>query len=220
MRITPIAACLSAVIYACARTEPTPRAPVAQPVASAVPSPSTSASDALDAELESLEMKALGSLGGTASSGATMSDSSLDQVAAGSGGVDTGGGGIKTGSAGSGPLMPGQSGAPAPTSSVQAAKSLVTITPSAPAGIDKFITQNRWRFTACYKKALVDAPSLSGSITIKATFDKEGLATAASAVTSSFPAPLTTCLLTGARSVKVEPSNAGTYTFTVTLTPG
>ncbi|MGZ3420410.1 MAG: AgmX/PglI C-terminal domain-containing protein [Polyangiales bacterium] len=72
---------------------------------------------ALSNELDQLEMKALGSLGGQGPAqssimkpGSSAADSSLDAVAAKGGGIDTSGTGLKTGVGGGGPLGPGQGG--------------------------------------------------------------------------------------------------------------
>jgi hypothetical protein len=200
---------------------------------------------ALSNELDQLEMKALGSMGGTGPAqssimkpGSSAADSSLDAVASKSGGVDTGGSGLKTGSGGGGPLMPGQGGGKG-LAGVGDTKGSGTGTggtgeakdqPKVPTGeastgsaagasnvkdADSVIARNRWRFKACYNKALASDPSAGGTVRVTVRVGEGGEVISASQASSDAPAGLASCIVSSFQSMKFSAPDGGSATFTV-----
>lgn len=206
----------------------------------------TKNADALSKDLDALEMKALGSLGGTGPAqssilkpGASAADSSLDNVASKEGGVDTSGTGLKTGSGGGGPIMPGQGGgkglsgvgdtkggggggggsgtdtstqvkAPSGEASTGAAAGASNVKDA-----DSVIARNRWRFKACYNKALATDPSAGGTVKVTVKVGEGGEVVNAGVASSDAPSALTQCIVSSFRSMKFSPPDGGSATFTV-----
>jgi len=202
---------------------------------------------ALSNELDQLEMKALGSLGGTGPAqssimkpGSSAADSSLDAVASKSGGVDTGGSGLKTGAGGGGPLMPGQGGGkglagvgdtkgsgtggggggagdksseikvPTGEASTGAAAGASNVKDA-----DSVIARNRWRFKACYNKALASDPNAGGTVKVTVRVGEGGEVISASQASSDAPAGLASCIVSSFQSMKFAAPDGGSATFTV-----
>ncbi|MBI2391152.1 MAG: energy transducer TonB [Deltaproteobacteria bacterium] len=206
----------------------------------------TKNADALSKDLDALEMKALGSLGGSGPAqssilkpGASAADSSLDNVASKEGGVDTSGTGLKTGSGGGGPLMPGQGGgkglsgvgdtkggggggggsgtdtstavkAPSGEASTGAAAGASNVKDA-----DSVIARNRWRFKACYNKALASDASAGGTVKVTVKVGEGGEVVNAGVASSDAPSGLTQCIVSSFRSMKFSPPDGGSATFTV-----
>jgi len=201
--------------------------------------------DALSKDLDALEMKALGSLGGTGPAqssilkpGASAADSSLDKVASKEGGVDTSGTGLKTGGGG-GPLLPGQGGGKGlagvgdtkggggggggsgtDTSTVVKAPTGEASTGAAAGAsnvkdADSVIARNRWRFKACYTKALANDPSAGGTVKVTVKVGEGGEVVSASAASSDAPSGLTQCIVSSFNSMKFSAPEGGSSTFTV-----
>jgi outer membrane biosynthesis protein TonB len=201
--------------------------------------------DALSKDLDALEMKALGSLGGTGPAqssilkpGASAADSSLDKVAGKEGGIDTSGTGLKTGAGGGGPLMPGQGGgglsgvgatkggggggggaggdksetvkAPTGEASTGSAAGASNVK-----GVDSVIASNRWRFKACYNKALASDPTAGGTVKVSVKIGEGGEVVSASPASSDAPGGLTQCIVSSFMSMKFSPPDGGTAQFTV-----
>lgn len=202
--------------------------------------------DALSKDLDALEMKALGSLGGTGPAqssilkpGASAADSSLDKVASNAGGVDTSGTGLKTGAGGGGPLMPGQGGGKGlsgvgdtkggggggggsgtDTSTVVKAPSGDANTGAAAGATnvkdaDSVIARNRWRFKACYNKALASDPTAGGTVKVTVKVGEGGEVVSASPASSDAPSGLTQCIVSSFNSMKFSAPEGGSATFTV-----
>lgn len=201
--------------------------------------------DALSKDLDALEMKALGSLGGTGPSqssilkpGASAADSSLDKVASKEGGIDTSGTGLKTGPGGGGPMMPGQGGTG--LSGVGNTKggggggggsgsdtSTAVKVPTGEANTgnaagasnvkdaDSVIARNRWRFKACYNKALASDPSAGGTVKVTVKVGEGGEVISASQASSDAPSGLTQCIVSSFNAMKFSPPDGGSATFTV-----
>ncbi len=201
--------------------------------------------DALSKDLDALEMKALGSLGGTGPAqssilkpGASAADSSLDKVAGKEGGIDTSGTGLKTGAGGGGPLMPGQGGGG--LSGVGATKggggggggsgtdeSQKVKAPSGDANTgaaagasnvkdaDSVIARNRWRFKACYNKALASDPNAGGTVKVTVKVGEGGEVVSASPASSDAGGSLTQCIVSSFMSMKFSAPDGGSATFTV-----
>lgn len=202
--------------------------------------------DALSKDLDALEMKALGSLGGTGPAqssilkpGASAADSSLDKVASKEGGVDTSGTGLKTGAGGGGPLMPGQGGGKG-LAGVGDTKSGggggggsgsdTSTTVKAPSGeastgaaagasnvkdADSVIARNRWRFKACYTKALASDATAGGTVKVTVKVGEGGEVVSASAASSDAPSGLTQCIVSSFNAMKFSAPEGGSATFTV-----
>jgi outer membrane biosynthesis protein TonB len=200
---------------------------------------------ALSNELDALELKALGSLGGAGPAqsnimkpGSSAADSSLDAVAAKGGGVDTSGSGLKTGSGGGGPLMPGQGGSGLAgvgntkgggggggggggdkSAEVKAPSGEATTGAAAGASnvkdVDSVIARNRWRFKNCYTKALATDPTAGGTVRVTVKVGEGGEVVSASAASSDAPSGLTQCIVGSFNSMKFSPPDGGSATFTV-----
>lgn len=201
--------------------------------------------DALSKDLDALEMKALGSLGGTGPAqssilkpGASAADSSLDKVASKEGGIDTSGSGLKTGAGGGGPIMPGQGGgglagvgntkggggggggsgtdestkvkAPTGDANTGAAAGASNVKDA-----DGVIARNRWRFKACYNKALAADPTAGGTVKVTVKVGEGGEVVSASKASSDAPGDLTQCIVSSFNSMKFSPPDGGSATFTV-----
>jgi outer membrane biosynthesis protein TonB len=201
--------------------------------------------DALSKDLDQLEMKALGSLGGTGPAqssilkpGATAADSSLDKVASKEGGIDTSGTGLKTGAGGGGPMMPGQGGGglsgvgntkggggggggsgsdqstavkvPTGEANTGAAAGASNVKDA-----DSVIARNRWRFKACYNKALASDPNAGGTVKVTVKVGEGGEVISASQASSDAPAGLTSCIVSSFQAMKFSPPDGGSATFTV-----
>ncbi len=199
---------------------------------------------ALSNELDQLEMKALGSLGGTGPAqssimkpGQSAADSSLDAVAAKGGGVDTSGTGLKTGTSGGGPIGPGQGGGNGLTkigstgggggggggggdksSEVKAPTGDATSGPATGGGnvkdVDSVIARNRWRFKACYNKALASDPTAGGTVKVLVKVGEGGEVVSASSASSTATPDLTNCIVNSFRAMKFSAPDGGSATFT------
>ncbi|MBS2019890.1 MAG: AgmX/PglI C-terminal domain-containing protein [Deltaproteobacteria bacterium] len=201
---------------------------------------------ALSNELDQLEMKALGSLGGSGPAqssimkpGASAADSSLDAIAAKGGGVDTSGTGLKTGAGGGGPMMPGQGGGKGLSGVGDAKgggggggggggdKSTEVKVPvgeaatGAAAGAsnvkdaDSVIARNKWRFKACYQKALATDPNAGGTVKITVKVGEGGEVTSASIASNDTSSTLAACIQSSFMSMKFAEPDGGSATFTV-----
>jgi hypothetical protein len=199
---------------------------------------------ALSNELDALELKALGSLGGSGPAqssimkpGASSADSSLDAIASKNSGVDTGGG-MRTGGGGGGPLMPGAGGGKGvagmgdtkgggsgggggggDTSTAVKAPTGET-TPGAASGasnvkdVDSVVARNRWRFKACYNKALASDPNAGGTVRVTVRVGESGEVTSATG-SGDAGAALTSCIASAFNSMKFSEPEGGSATFTV-----
>ncbi len=225
--------------------EPDKKAPGKAGPAGPKPGSMAAQGKALSSELDQLELKALGSLGGQGPAqssimkpGATAADSSLDNVASKAGGVDTGGAGLKTGAGGGGPLMPGAGGkglsgigdtkggggggggggqdksaevkAPTGDANVGAVGGQAGNVKD----VDSVIARNRWRFKACYNKALATDPTAGGTVKVAVKIGEGGEVVSASSVSSDAPTGLTQCIVSSFQAMKFSPPEGGTAGFT------
>ncbi|MBK7399432.1 MAG: AgmX/PglI C-terminal domain-containing protein [Myxococcales bacterium] len=201
---------------------------------------------ALSNELDQLEMKALGSLGGSGPAqssimkpGASAADSSLDAIAAKGGGVDTSGTGLKTGAGGGGPMMPGQGGGKGLSGvgdtkgggggggggggdkSTEVKVPVGEAATGAAAGAsnvkdaDSVIARNKWRFKACYQKALASDPNAGGTVKITVKVGEGGEVTSASIASNDASSALGACIQSSFMSMKFAEPDGGSATFTV-----
>jgi outer membrane biosynthesis protein TonB len=196
------------------------------------------------AQLEMKALGSLGGAGPAQStilkSGSSAADSSLDVLAAKGGGIDTAGGGLKTGGGGGGPLLPGQGGGGGLTgignakgggpgggggggkdtsTDIKVPQGNASTGVAAGAGnlpdADSKIAQNRWRFRACYTKALATDPSAGGTIRVTVHVGEGGEVTGANAASSDAGAALTSCVVSAFSSIHFSPPDGGSATFTV-----
>ena len=196
------------------------------------------------AQLEMKALGSLGGAGPAQSSilkaGSSAADSSLDVLAAKGGGVDTNSGGLKTGGGGGGPLLPGQGGGGGLTGIGNAKggtpgggggggtdQSTVVKVPSGEASTgvaagasnvkdaDSVIARNRWRFKACYNKALASDPSAGGTVKVTVRVGQGGEVSSASVASSDAPGGLTQCIVSAFSGMHFAEPDGGTATFTV-----
>ncbi len=199
---------------------------------------------ALSNELDQLQMKALGSLGtnGPAQSsilksGSSAADSSLDQLAKNGGGIDTGSG-LKTGGPGGGPVLPGGpgtgltgigntagTGTAKPGGTGDKSSDVKVPTGDAATGAaagasnvkdaDSVIARNRWRFKACYSKALASDPNAGGTVKVTVRVGEGGEVTGANLASSDAGAGLAQCIVSAFLGMKFSEPDGGSATFTV-----
>jgi hypothetical protein len=197
------------------------------------------------AQLEMKALGSLGTGGPAQSSilkaGSSAADSSLDVLASKGGGVDTSGGGLKTGSGGGGPLLPGQGGGGGLTgignakgtgtggggggSGDKSTSEVKVPTGEASTGAaagasnvkdaDSVIARNRWRFKACYTKALASDPNAGGTVKVTVRVGEGGEVTSASLASSDAGGALSQCIVSSFASMKFSEPDGGSATFTV-----
>jgi hypothetical protein len=91
---------------------------------------------------------------------------------------------------------------------------------AAAAGIadaDVTIARNRWRFKACYHKALALDPTVKGSLSVYFKVDKTGEVISASLTGSSVPAALGKCVRDGFLPIKFGPATNPDAPLTVPI---
>lgn len=195
------------------------------------------------AQLEMKALGSLGGAGPAQSSilkaGSSAADSSLDVLAQKGGGIDTSGGGLKTGGGGGGPLLPGQGGGGGLTGIGNAkggggggggggkdtstevkvpqgeASTGVAAGASNVKDADSVIARNRWRFKACYNKALATDASAGGTVKVTVHVGEGGEVTGANVASSDAPGGLTSCIVAAFASMKFAEPDGGSATFTV-----
>lgn len=89
---------------------------------------------------------------------------------------------------------------------------------AAVADVDLVLARNRWRFKACYNKALATDATTAGIATFKVTVDSSGnVETAATSEKSTIPTTLLACIAGTFRSMKFSEPTGGAATFSVTI---
>lgn len=86
---------------------------------------------------------------------------------------------------------------------------------SSAGAIDSFLAKNRWRFRACYGKALAATPSLEGSVKLEIKVAADGKVTSSTALGGTVPEPLRDCAVAAPYAIPIPEGYAGTYTFSV-----
>ena len=171
--------------------------------------------------------------------GSSAADSSLDQLATKGGGIDTNSGGLKTGGGGGGPMLPGQGGGGGLTGIGNAKggapgggggsgdQSTAVKVPSGEAATgvaagasnvkdaDSVIARNRWRFKACYNKALASDPTAGGTVKVSVRVGQGGEVSSASVASSDAPSGLTQCIVSAFSGMHFAEPDGGSASFTV-----
>jgi serine/threonine protein kinase len=80
---------------------------------------------------------------------------------------------------------------------------------------DVVIARNRWRFKACYTKALAIDPNDGGKVVVRAVVAPDGTVTSATASSTTASASLTQCIVSSFMAMKFsEPDGGGNATIT------
>jgi outer membrane biosynthesis protein TonB len=180
--------------------EPTPSV---EPVASAAPSVTatkkgpkemTSAEKAaLAKELDALDMKALGSLGGPGPQGTNALDTA-------------------------GTAKPIATTTASTTVVAPTGEAATGAAVGAPPGADSVIARNRWRQKVCYNKQLNVDPTAAGMVKVSVTINADGAVTSSKQVSTTAPAMLSACVTSSFMSMKFEAGTAATFTVPITFT--
>ncbi len=78
---------------------------------------------------------------------------------------------------------------------------------------DSVIARNRWRFKACYAKALASDPKAGGTVKVAVKVGSEGEVVTASTSSSDAPAGLTQCIVSSFLAMKFSAPEGGSATF-------
>ncbi len=85
---------------------------------------------------------------------------------------------------------------------------------------DSVIARNRWRFKACYGKALMSDPTAEGKVTLRLTVDDSGAVTKTQVVSTTLSSALASCVAAAPNGFLFETKGgSSTVTFTVVLSP-
>ena len=83
---------------------------------------------------------------------------------------------------------------------------------------DAVVARNRWRFKACYTKALATDPAAGGAVAVAVTVGEAGFVTSAKQVSSTLSASLTACIVAAMASMRFDEPTGGSAKLIVKMT--